>query len=986
MSKPCSDGAEQTLKSFMQLSAALSLTFIALSGADATSQPTRLHAPSHDRNYAALQAGELTPTGERITPTAAPGSRLIRLNPDLPAMPAFTAGQASNMALSPSGKTLLVLTSGYNRNYGPDGKTIVPLSREYVFIYDVTAGVPAKQQVLMPDNTFEGLAWAPDGRRFYVSGGVDDDVLEYVQGPAGFAPGHVIHLNHKTGLGLLTKPHVAGIAVSPDGRRLLAANYQNDSVTLVDVSSGDVLAEQDLRPTAGPDGQPRPGGSFPRSVAWASNREAYVGSQRDREIILLQIDEKRLSVGARFATRGQPAMMATNRSRDRVYVATDNTDGVVVIDAKQHRIVEEIGDVLPVGLTPKGKRLGGAGTNSLALSPDERVLYLSDGGLNAISVVRLGDPALSPAVEAESERSGHDGPETSSVLGLIPTGWYPTGVAASQDGKWLYAINGKSVPGPNPGGCRNNLSIASGDRGPCRASGEYVWQLQKAGLLAMPLPTGHELAHLTLQTAQNDHLISPKEAARDTATMAFLKSRIQHVIYIVKENRSYDQVLGDLGRGNGDPKLTLLPEPLSPNHHALARQFVTLDNFMDSGESSNTGWNWSTAARTNDFTEREAPVNYAGRGLQYDQEGTNRTINVGLATHDDRVAANPDTPADPNILPGTGDVAAPDGPDNAQGDGYLWNAALRAGMTIRNYGFFGDLTRYSASSSANIPLDREPFQDKRQVFFPAKAALLPVSDPYFRGFDQAFPDYWRFKEWEREFDGYASSDSLPALSLVRLPHDHFGSFHQAIDKVDTVETEMADNDYAVGLLMQKVSQSRYAKNTLIFVIEDDAQDGADHVDAHRSIALIAGPYVRRSAVVSEPYNTVSVIRTIEMVLGLEPMGLTDALARPMTAVFDTRSSSAWSYRAVVPGILRSTELPLPPPAKQEQAASRCSYSQKSSQYWSDVMAGQNFNEEDHLDTVRFNAALWRGLKSDAEAGCNLSAHVSQANVAPQSLK
>lgn len=926
---------------------------------------------------AVLVQGTKTSTGQQITPTAAKGSILLELNPDLPTKPDFVAGQASRLALSPDGKTLLVLTSGYNRNYGSDGKAIPALSHEYVFVFDVSEGKPVKRQVLMPDNTFEGLAWAPDGHRFYVSAGMDDAVLEYTCGTTGFAAGRTLKLGHTAGLGLKVKPHVAGLAVSPDGKFLLAANYQNDSVSLIDLASGNAVAERDLRPGADAMQQQtgNSGGSFPRVVAWASNRDAYVGSQRDREIIRLSMEGNRLSVENRIPTKGQPSAFVLNRSRSRLYAALDNTDGLAILDTERHTLVEQLIGVLPAAITPKGSKLGGAGTNFVALSSDERNLFLSDGGLNAVSVVRLGDPALGPETEAE-KRSGHDGPDASEIIGLIPTGWYPTGVVPGGDGRWLYAIHGKSIPGPNIGNCRDTLSTVSADRGPCRASGEYVWQLQKAGLLAMPLPDGYELERLTRQVAQNNHLRPAQAEVKDAALMSFLKQRIHHVIYVLKENRSYDQVLGDLGRGDSDPKLTLLPEPISPNHHALARQFVTLDHFMDSGESSNTGWNWSTAARTNDFVERESPIEYAGRGLQYDEEGTNRNINVGLATQAERIAANPDTPNDPGILPGTHDVAAPDGPDNAEGQGYLWDATLRAGITIRNYGFFGDLTRYF-SGSRIIPLDRTPFEDKRQVFYPTKAALLPISDIYFRGFDQAFPDYWRYKEWEREFDQYDLSDSLPALSLVRLPHDHFGSFDKAIDKVNTVETEMADNDYAVGLLIQKVSASRYAKDTLIFVIEDDAQDGADHVDAHRSIALIAGPYVRRSEVVSEPYNTVSLLKTMEMILGMEPMGLTDALARPMSAVFDRKLSVSWSYRAIVPEVLLSTDLPLPRPPTR--AAAACTYPQRTSAYWTTAMAGQNFNEEDHLDTKRFNAALWEGLKGSNQERC-LQNHSSLKNM------
>lgn len=338
---------------------------------------------------------------------------------------------------------------------------------------------------------------------------------------------------------------------------------------------------------------------------------------------------------------------------------------------------------------------------------------------------------------------------------------------------------------------------------------------------------------------------------------------------------------------------------------------------------------------------------------------------MGLATLAARKAANPATPDDPNILPGTADVAAPDGPNGAEGQGYLWDAATRAGVSLRNYGFYGDLTRYFKGEL--IPLDREPFKTKRQVFYPSKAALLPVSDLYYRGFDQAFPDYWRFKEWEREFDGYVAKGNLPGLSLVRLPHDHFGSFDKAIDGVNTVETQMADNDYALGMLVEKVARSRYADDTLIFVVEDDAQDGADHVDAHRSFAFVIGPYVRRQAVISSDYTTVSLIKTMEMVLGLKPMGLTDALARPMTAMFDVRGSASWNYRGLVPAVLRTTQLPIGKAVLTGGIEAACPSPYRSSAYWTAAMAEQDFRTEDHLDAARFNAALWKGLKPDADA-------------------
>jgi hypothetical protein len=406
---------------------------------------------------------------------------------------------------------------------------------------------------------------------------------------------------------------------------------------------------------------------------------------------------------------------------------------------------------------------------------------------------------------------------------------------------------------------------------------------------------------------------------------------------------------------------------MTPNQHALARQFVTLDHLFASGESSNTGWNWTTAGRTTDFTEHEAPVNYAKRGLQYDQEGPNRNVNVGIANHAARKAANALTPDDDDVLAGGADVAAPDGPDGEEGQGYLWDAAIRKGLSLRNYGFFGDLVRYDEQAPNRIPLERDPYAKHLQVFFSAKAALAKVTDPYFRGFDQAFPDYWRVQEWKREFRGYATKGTLPNLTLLRLPHDHTGAFGKGLDKVDTVEAEQADNDYAVGLVVQEVAQSPFAKDTLVFVIEDDAQDGPDHVSSRRTLAQVAGPYVRQHAVVSRPYTTVNFLRTIEDVLGLQPMSMNDSLARPMTELFDLKQA-AWSYTAQVPAVLRTTALPLPArtAAAEVEDAGLC-HAPRSAAYWAKAMAGLNFAVEDHLDTARYNQALWTGMTGQAGA-------------------
>jgi hypothetical protein len=409
---------------------------------------------------------------------------------------------------------------------------------------------------------------------------------------------------------------------------------------------------------------------------------------------------------------------------------------------------------------------------------------------------------------------------------------------------------------------------------------------------------------------------------------------------------------------------------MTPNQHALAREFVALDAFFDSGEASGDGWVWSTAARTTDVTEKQMPVNYADRGLTYDFEGTTRDVNVSLG-HKARLAAAPFNDPDPDLLPGSANQAAPDGPDGEREQGYLWSAALRAHESVRNYGFFVDLARYAPEVPAKfaIPLEHSPAAIGLRVAFPTNKELAPLTDPYFRGFDNQFADFWRFREWEREFSGYEKKGSLPQLETVRFMHDHTGDFGSAADGVNTPETQVADNDYAVGLLIDRVAHSRFAKDTLIFVIEDDAQDGPDHVDAHRSVAFVAGPYVKHAAVISDRYTTVNVIKTMEVWLGLTPLNFHDANAKPMANIFDL-SQADWAYHARVPDMLRSTSLSLPP-----QQGANIVKPAHDANYWAKITASFDFSAEDRLDAGSYNRLLWDGLKDgvpypDARDGSN----------------
>jgi DNA-binding beta-propeller fold protein YncE len=701
------------------------------------------------------------------------------------------------------------------------------------------------------------------------------------------------------------------------------------------------------------------GGSYPYGIAVRGNDWAYVSSVRDREVVVVNL-EGAPRVAARVALHGEPIKMTLNRAETRLYVAEDNSDTLVAIDTNSNQVLGELIVTAPHAIVAKLGGFKGSNPNSVSLAPDEHTAYVTMGGANAVAIVRL------TAAGAPAE-----------VAGLIPTGWYPNAVSVSRDAKTIYVANGKGVVGPNPKNCRASTSLRRGDNDDCASSNTYILQLIRGGLLTAPIPSGAALADLTKRVSENNRWPEIMASTEASNAMSATRGKVHHVIYIVKENRSYDQVLGDLEKGNGDPKLAILPEALSPNHHQIARQFVTLDNLLASGEVSGDGWNWSTSARGTDSLEKGVPVEYNGsHQLSYDYEGQNRGVNVGIAGLADRIKTSPQTPDDPDLLPGTADLIAPDGPggpgENA-GAGYLWDSAVRAHVSMRNYGFFLDAARYENRLDApgHIVLVHDAFAQGLVEAYPTKPALANVTDPYFPGFDLKLADYWRFKEWEREFDGYVASGNLPALEFVRMPHDHFGDFGTALDGVNTVETEMADNDYAIGMIVAKVAASPFAKDTVIMTIEDDAQNGPDHMDAHRTVGLIAGAYVKQGAVISRRYTTVNMLRTIEELLAMKPMGLNDAAAAPMADVFSSEYKP-WSYTARVAPVLRTTQLPLPAAATgdldRNDAAefdARYAHPRHDSAWWEKKMRGQDFSVEDDLDTGKFNRALWLGLVGPA---------------------
>ena len=895
----------------------------------------------------------------------------------------------------------------------PGGLPANSPSSEYVFVYDISAGAPVVKQSLMIPNSFHGIAFDPSQNAFYVSSGLGDfpfgsdglpdpispqydNVHVFTLGanqiwapaPSTLLPGPELPLGHATGgIGLgvaateptplvssstFVQPCAAGVAVSSDGQKLVVANYYNDSITVFTGGLGNWaplasltaeepggitnVGELDLRPgkAASSPAPGTPGGEYPFWVVIAqpslpagstTTTWAYISSLRDREIDVVNLDGKTPAVIARIPVKGQPTKMTLNAAQTRLYVAEDESDTVDVINTnpgdkgKWNTVLETIPVIVPPALVSTipalQQKLTGANTNSVTLTPDGTELWVTNGNLNSVAVVSL---------------TGTD--QNDQVVGLIPTGWYPNSLSFSPDGKWAYVINGKSPTGPNSAWCYGHGPAGYPS---CETMNELNPQTTKAGLQSFPTANlSSQLPALTAQVLTNNHF-SATESADDLAVMAAVRKGIQHVIFILKENRTYDQVLGDLPVGNGDPSLVQWGSAITPNEHNLAQTFVTLDNILASAEVSTDGWPWSTSARAPDVVEHSYPLAYAGRGLSVDCVGLDRNVNVALPTLAQRIAADPRTPNDPDVMAGQTDVGGPDGPNNEVNTGYLWDGALRAGLTVRNYGFLIDGTCYMEPTCA-IPLAHDPAATGTVVATPASVSLFPYTDPYFRGFDNSFPDYYRYTEWEREFDANYAKGGLPSLSLVRFMHDHTGNFGTAIDLVNTPETQEADNDYAVGLLVQKIANSIYANNTLIFVIEDDAQDGGDHVDSHRTIAFVAGAYVKQQTVVSTAYTTLNFIRTMEEVLGLPPLNLNDALAAPMADVFNTTPSS-WTFTATPSAYLYNTSLPLPPKA----AGLVVPKSTHDANYWARVTRGMDFSDADRVDPVLYNRILWKGM-------------------------
>jgi YVTN family beta-propeller protein len=928
----------------------------------------------------------LLPTGQYITALAAPGSKFFPMHTGLRPDDNADANGAVTSVLSPDGKTLLVLTSGYNGYFyttsgSPittpyiDPATGLPADLSYqsnqfqwVYVYDVSGRQPRVVQKIQIPNAYDGLAWDPSGTRFYFSGGQDDRIYIYRQGSGGWvpdAPDPVLNHNPNdnqpepsyvggllyytpagnsalvNALGLDFGAETAGVAVGQDGSQLFAANLQNDSISVVNLASrtaGDIQLYM-------PGANAKAIGEFPYWVTphspapGAPTDKVYVTSARDGQVLSVAIPGPGFSV---IPVGGGPGKMLLSPDESRLYVANPDADEIEVIDTVRDK------EVAAVSMLRPGYRYRGSMPNSLALSPDGTRLYATLGGENAVIVIDVA---------------------SLEVLGRIPTAWYPSSVTVSADGKTLYVLNTKHESGPTP--TLKGYYTPPQYPNPTYLD-QYVYNTEKAGLETIPVPSSSSLAYLSSIVDANNGFNAPTH----DPMMEFLRHKIKHVIYIMKENRTYDQVLGDLPVGNGDPRLVEFPQAITPNFHELATQFSDLDNFYMGGDVSGDGWNWSQQGHANDYTNKSVPVDYAGGGFDFEWNGTTRYQNSELPVFaknptltNERMTELADPTGASNIEPGPRDVADTVGADDetpGQTGGYIWDSVLRAGLSYRHYGLYADETFYTSdpTSQYDIPITRTPFKQHIVQGAPLRPAIAPYFDRYYRGWDLNVPDEWRFEEWQREFAGYVKNGDMPAFETVLFMMDHFGNFTTNVEGLSNPNVQIASNDHAVGELVDAVSHSPYWSSTAIFILEDDSQDGPDHVDSHRSPGFVISPWVRGGSVDSTVYSTPSMLRTMEDILGIDHLGMNDANAPPMSDVFTTHPNLQ-PYTVIIPGVLCQPPVhpDLVPQCNDPLARkTRPVRAQRGPSWWRDRAKRFVFTRPDSGDADAFNRLVWEGLR------------------------
>jgi YVTN family beta-propeller protein len=700
-------------------------------------------------------------------------------------------------ALSPTGSVLLVANGGY---WQQSLMVVDPVTGSIVQTLDergANAHGPWSYANGHQHSYYAGLAFSPDGSTVWASDGAGGALHSFA------VSGKTLTATHSIQLGS-ANPYPAGIAVAPDGSRVYVAGNFADTLLFVDPTTRKVVATV-------------PVGHLPYGVVLNHDGSlAFVANSGASSVSVVDTATARV---VRTVTVGtHPTALALSPTRDEVYVANADSDAISVLDAGSGALLRTI-DLRPyagasVGTTP----------NAVTASPDGETLYVAEAGNNAVAVVGL----------APEGSSGGD-----SIVGYIPTAWYPDAVTLDPQGQTLFVTSMKGV------GVGPNLALPTSTVG---EEGAYWPMLLRGALARIPVPDSAQLASYTAQVRANDHFDARPSVPAGGVLPATpgAPTPIEHVIYVMKENRSYDQLLGDLGKGNGDPALAIFGEQVTPNTHALARRFVTFDNFYADAEVSADGWSWTTGAYANDYIQKNWPLDYNGYGRPYDFGGFGNAETAGL-------------------------------PGRDPGRDFLWDDLAAHGVDYENFGFFVD---NPVDLQGSIP------------------GLLDHTDPLYPGWDLLTTDQTRMDRWLSVFSGYVKQGRMPTMQFVYLPSDHTYATTPSARKPSAY---VADNDLALGRLVQAVSHSPFWSSTAIFVVEDDAQDGPDHVDAHRSLALVISPYTQTGAVDSTLYSSVSVLRTIETILGVPPMSEFDAAAQTMANAFTT-SPSFTPYDAILPGV------------------------------------------------------------------------------------
>jgi len=736
-----------------------------------------------------------------------------------------------NIQLSASGKLLAVTNNGQ--------------STQSVQLIDPKNEKLLDERVI--SKSWYGLAFSHDEKTLYVSGGNDNRILGYHIEDNKIGKADTIKLAPQSWPKNKVCP--TGIAVNKSDTHLYTVTKEDSSLYVVDLKTREVIKHVKL-----------PAEAY-SCILSPDNKSLYISIWGDEKVVVYSTVTGNLT--KTIKTGNHPNELLLNKKGTYLFVANANDNSVSVIKTAIEKTIETFSTSLyPTHLT-------GSTTNGLALSPDEKRLYIANADNNCLAVFDVSKPG------------------SSHSLGFIPVGWYPTNVKTL--GNKILVSNGKGFTsmanphGPQPVKKTDNSGYKSGAK---NTKEQYIGGLFKGTLSFIKAPQEAQLKVYTKKAYANTPFNTKKTALAEGKEGNPIprklgeKSPIKHVFYIIKENRTYDQVLGDMPQGNGDTSLCIFGKHVTPNHHAIANEFVLLDNFYVDAEVSADGHNWSTAAYATDFIEKTWPTSYGGRGGNYDSEGTRRA-------------------GDPR-------------------DGYIWDYCKRAGVSYRTYGEFAD------DYKPNIKVLEGHYCQKSPSF------------------DLDIKDVKREEIWAHDFDSLLAINKVPQLNTIRISNDHTSGQHKgAISPIAAV----GDNDLALGMLLEHLSKTPIWKESVVFVLEDDAQNGPDHIDAHRSPAFVAGGYVKRGAVVHEMYSTSGVLRTIELILGLPPMSQYDAAAKPLYECFSNKPN-------LTPYAAKPAQVDL------EQRNIADNESSHRSQFF-------NLAKEDKAPDLDLNEVIWKSVKGES---------------------